>query len=135
MKVLIDTNIVLDVLCKRQNFYEESAKVFKLCEIQKITGVLSALSIPNIIYVLRKELDAGKIREILNTLFLIFKVEDLKAADLSKAADLHFKDYEDAVQSACAVRINADYIITRNGKDFKESKVEAIKPSEFLERI
>ena len=72
MKVLIDTNIILDVLCKRQEFYEDSAKVFKLCEVKKIAGVISALSIPNIVYIMRKELDAEKIREILDSLSLIF---------------------------------------------------------------
>ena len=54
MKVLIDTNIILDVLCKRPDFYEDSAKVFKLCEVKRISGVISALSIPNIMYILKR---------------------------------------------------------------------------------
>ena len=135
MKVLIDTNIILDVLCKRPDFYEDSAKIFKLCEVKKISGVVSALSIPNIMYILRKELDADKTREILDSLMLIFSVADLKADDLKKAADMRFKDYEDAIQSACATRIKANYIVTRNIKDFSESKVTAIKPAELLDRI
>lgn len=135
MKVLIDTNIILDVLCKRLDFYEDSAKIFKLCEVKKISGVISALSIPNIMYILRKELDADKTREILDSLMLIFSVADLKADDLKKAADMRFKDYEDAIQSACATRIKANYIVTRNIKDFSESKVTAIKPAELLDRI
>lgn len=135
MKVLIDTNIILDVLCKRPDFYEDSAKIFKLCEVKKISGVISALSIPNIMYILRKELDADKTREILDSLMLIFSVADLKADDLKKAADMRFKDYEDAIQSACATRIKANYIVTRNMNDFSESKVTAIKPAELLDRI
>ena len=135
MKVLIDTNIILDVLCKRPAFYEDSAKIFKLCEVKKISGVISALSIPNIMYILRKDLDADKTREILDSLMLIFSVADLKADDLKKAADMRFKDYEDAIQSACATRIKANYIVTRNIKDFSESKVTAIKPAELLDRI
>ena len=135
MKVLIDTNIILDVLCKRPAFYEGSGKIFKLCEVKKISGVISALSIPNIMYILRKELDADKTREILDSLMLIFSVADLKADDLKKAADMRFKDYEDAIQSACATRIKANYIVTRNIKDFSESKVTAIKPAELLDRI
>lgn len=135
MKVLIDTNIILDVLCKRPAFYEDSAKIFKLCEVKKISGVISALSIPNIMYILRKELDADKTREILDSLMLIFSVADLKADDLKKAADMRFKDYEDAIQSACATRIKANYIVTRNIKDFSESKVTAIKSAELLDRI
>lgn len=135
MKVLIDTNIILDVLCKRPAFYEDSAKVFKLCEVKKISGVISSLSIPNIMYILRKELDADKTREILDILMLIFSVADLKADDLKKAAGMRFKDYEDAIQSASATRIKANYIVTRNIKDFSESKVTAIKPTELLDRI
>lgn len=135
MKVLIDTNIILDVLCKRPEFYEDSARIFKLCEVKKITGVISALSIPNIIYILRKEFDADKTKEVLDNLMLIFSVADLKADDLKKAADMKFKDFEDAIQSACASRIKANYIVTRNIKDFSESKVTAIKPTELLERI
>ena len=135
MKALIDTNIILDVFCKRPDFYEDSAKVFKLCEVKRISGVISALSIPNIMYILRKELDAKKTKEILDNLSLIFSIADLKADDLKKAADMQFKDYEDAVQSACAARIKANYIITRNIGDFTMSKVAAIKPIELLERI
>lgn len=135
MKVLIDTNIILDVLCKRPDFYEDSAKVFKLCEVKRISGVISALSVPNIMYILRKELDAEKTKEILDNLSLIFSIADLKADDLKKAVDMEFKDYEDAVQSACAARIKANYIITRNIRDFTMSKVSAIKPTELLERI
>lgn len=132
MKVLIDTNIILDVLCSRPVFCEDSAKVFKLCEVKKISGVISALSIPNIVYIMRKELNSEKIREILDNLSLIFTISDLKADDLKKAANMNFKDYEDAVQSACAFRIEANYIITRNIKDFTGSNVAAIKPSELI---
>ena len=135
MKVLIDTNIILDVLCKRPDFYKDSAKVFKLCEVKRISGVISALSIPNIMYILSMDLDSEKTKEILDNLSLIFSIADLKADDLKKAADMQFKDYEDAVQSACAARIKANYIITRNIGDFTMSKVAAIKPIELLERI
>ena len=135
MKVLIDTNVVLDVLCSRQEFLEASEKIFKLCEVNKISGYISALSIPNIIYIMRKELEPEKIKEILDKLMLIFNVVDLKAEDLKKAADLNFKDYEDAVQSVCALRIHADYIVTRNIRDFSCGKIMAIKPSELLERL
>lgn len=135
MKVLIDTNIILDVLCNRHEFLEASERVFKLCEINKISGYISALSIPNIIYIMRKELQPEKVKDILSKLLLIFHVVDLKADDLKKAAELEFRDYEDAVQSVCASRIRADYIVTRNIRDFITSNVTAVKPSELLERL
>lgn len=135
MKILIDTNVILDVLCNRKEFVDDSAKVFKLCEVKKLTGYISALLIPNIVYIMRKELDEEKIREVIEKLSLVFDIVDLKGDDLKKAAMLNFADYEDAVQSQQATRIKADYIVTRNIKDYKNSKVMAIKPTELLERI
>ena len=135
MKVLIDTNVILDVLCNRLPFAEESRQVFRLCEVNKISGYISALSVPNIIYIMRKELDADKISDILEKLSLIFTIADLKGSDLKKAVKLGFDDYEDALQSVCASKIKADYIVTRNIKDFSHSRVTAVSPSELLNRI
>lgn len=135
MKILIDTNVVLDVLCNRSEFVSDSLKVFKYCEAGQLTGYISALSIPNIVYIMRKELDSEKIKEILTSLTSIFTVIDLRESDLVKAADLDFSDYEDAVQSISASRIKANFIVTRNVKDFKNSAVPAVKPVELFDRI
>lgn len=135
MKILVDTNIILDVLCAREGFVEESSKVWKYCEINKIKGYISALSVPNIVYILRKELTPEKTQEIIKRIFLIFKVADLKAADLKKASLIKSNDYEDALQMVCANRIKADFIVTRNICDFNNSKILAIKPSELLEKL
>lgn len=86
-------------------------------------------------YIMHKELETKRIKEILEQLSLIFEIVDLKADDLKRASALEFNDYEDASQSVQANRIKANYIITRNIKDYNKSKVTAIKPSEFLERI
>lgn len=135
MRALIDTNIILDVLCQRERFFENSSMVFKLCEMKKLDGVISALSIPNLVYIMRKELDHDAIKIVLQKLSLIFKIEDLKAADLLKAAMMDFKDYEDALQSICAERTNADFIISRNVKDFQNSSVKAVTPEKFLNML
>ena len=82
-----------------------------------------------------KELDPEKIENVLNSLKLIFTFTELNEKDLSDAAALKWTDYEDAVQSVTASRINADCIITRNVKDFKNSSVLAFTPSEILTRI
>ncbi|MCF0116659.1 MAG: PIN domain-containing protein, partial [Bacilli bacterium] len=112
MKILVDTNVVLDVLSNRSEFLSDSLKVLKLCEIRKITCFISSLSISNIVYILQKELDENKIKTLINNLFLIFEVVDLKADDIKKAIDFGFTDFEDAFQSACAKRVKADYIVT-----------------------
>lgn len=135
MRVLVDTNVILDVLCNRKDFVMNALRVFQCCEAQRMTGYISALSIPNIVYIMRKELDPERIKEILHTLTMVFSVVELREGDLLKAAELPFGDYEDAIQSVCAARVRADYIVTRNGKDFANSIVPAIAPIDLLERL
>ena len=135
MKVLIDTNVILDVLYKREGFYEDSLKIWKLCETRKIDGYISALSIPNIVYILRRELDPEKALEVINNINLVFKIYDLKSEIIMQAAEKKTKDYEDALQMVTAQKLKASFIVTRNIKDFTGSKIIAVKPSELLERL
>ncbi|MBR6071271.1 MAG: PIN domain-containing protein [Acholeplasmatales bacterium] len=135
MKVLIDTNVILDVLYKREGFYEDSLKIWKLCETRKLDGYISALSIPNIVYILRRELDPEKTLEVINNINLVFKIYDLKSEIIMQAAEKKTKDYEDALQMVTAQKLKASFIVTRNIKDFAGSKIIAVKPSELLERL
>ena len=106
-----------------------------MCETNLLSGSVCALSIPNIVYILRKELDPQGVKSVVDRLYLIFNIEDLKSNDTKKAADMQWSDYEDAVQAVCAQRISADYIVTRNTLDFKESPVKAITPTELLKTM
>ena len=135
MRILIDTNVILDVLCNRPDFVEDSSKIWKYCEVNQIEGYLSALSIPNIVYILRKELTPQKTQQLIQQITMIFQVAELKSEDLKSAAEMLTSDYEDAIQMCQANRIHADYIVTRNIRDFKASKIPVLMPSELLERI
>ncbi len=135
MRLLIDTNILLDVLMKREPYFQDSALIWKLCETNSAEGHVSSLTIANLIYVMRKELNPEKIGEVIKKLKLIFRLADLCASDITRAAELKWDDFEDAVQSATAERIHADCIITRNVRDFRESKTIAFTPAEYLARI
>lgn len=135
MKVLMDTNVIMDVLANREGFAEPASQLFKLCEVGRVQGFIYALSIANIACIMRKELDRSQIGEVIRKLGAIFSIADMKADDVKKAAAQPMDDYEDALQSVCASRIKADFIITRNLKDFKNSKVVAIKPAELIERL
>ena len=135
MTLLIDANIVLDVLQNRENFVKESAMIWKLCETEQAKGYISTLSFANIMYILRKELTSDKIEEVYHKLCLIFEFADFSSSILSKAVEMNWKDFEDAVQSATAEQIHADYIITRNVRDSTRSKVVAFTPTELLMRI
>ncbi len=135
MRLMLDANIILDVLQAREPFLKDSVRISKMCETDVVEGHVSTLSFANLVYVMRKELDPEKIEEVLKVLSLIYRFDDLTQADLNNAAALRWDDFEDAVQATIAKRINADYIITRNVKDFKDSDVMALMPSEFLARV
>ena len=135
MKVLIDTNVALDVLQRRRSFFGSAFKIWTSCEARKITGYLSALSIANIVYIMRKELNPETTRSVIDQLFCAFFVEDFYANDLELAAEMGFTDFEDALQSVCAARVGADYIVTRNVRDFTGSAVPAIEPDALMTQL
>lgn len=135
MKVLIDTNVILDVLCNRKMFVEDSLKIFKLSEAKQIEGYISALSISNIIYIMKKELSHMNVKKILEMLSHIFNIIELNEQDLMEACNLQFNDYEDGIHCQEASRIKADYIITRNIKDYKNSVIIPISPNEFTRQF
>lgn len=132
MKLMIDANILIDVLQKREPHFRFSALIWKMCETKQAKGYVSALTFANLVYIMRKELTPEKTEEIISKLLLIFALTELNAADIQKAAKMRWNDFEDALQSVAAERVNADYIITRNTADFEESKVAAIPPSTFV---
>lgn len=135
MKVLIDTNVILDVLCNRKMFVEDSLKIFKLSETKQIDGYISALSIANIIYIMRKKLSHINVKKILDMLSHIFNIIELNEQDLMEACNLQFNDYEDEIHCNQASRIKADYIITRNIKDYKNSVIKPISPNELTRQF
>lgn len=135
MKILIDTNVILDVLFNREDFFQSSSAIWDICEANKAEGYISALSIPNIVYIMRKELDPQKTCQLIERITMLFNVVELNEHDLKGAAQMYSDDYEDAIQMCQAKRINAEYIVTRNVRDFKSSEVSVLTPAELLTRI
>jgi predicted nucleic-acid-binding protein len=135
MTALIDTNVLLDVLAHRQNFYPCSKVIFDLCETRKIKGYISSLSIADLVYVMRKELKKEDINYVLLTLELIFQVTDLNVDDINKASETNTSDFEDGIQIATAKRIKADCIITRNKNDFENNSLPLFTPEEAVKRF
>lgn len=135
MRLLIDANILLDVLQKREPHYKYSSIIWKLCEAGKAQGFVSVLTFMNLAYILRKELTLEKIADTYKALSLIFTFEDLTQNDVTNAIEMGLKDFEDAVQIQTAQRVGADFIITRNVKDFMKSPVPAYTPVELIQRI
>lgn len=133
MDLLIDTNIIFDVLQNRESFVESSEKVLKMIQDRKIKGVLAAHTIPNLWYIMRKNYSQEQRRFFIESLLDYFEVSSLDKQKLLGA--LHrpeFSDFEGCLQDECAAELNADYIITRNTRDYRSSRVQALTPEEFL---
>lgn len=134
--VLIDTNIFIDVLQDRIPFTDNSQAVIGLVTQKKIKGAVAAHSITNLWYILRKTHSDEERRNYLLSLFELFDVVSMDKNRLVAALEKSdFKDFEVCLQDECACAINADYIITRNAKDFESSMVKALTPEEFLENL
>ena len=135
MRLLVDANILIDVLQKRIPHYEYSAQIWNLCAKRKVEGVVSSLTFANIVYVMRRRLDAETICQIAEMLTQVFAFADFTKNDMQAAAQLRWSDYEDAIQAVTAKRIKADYIITRNEKDFLNSPIPLSTPEDFCLHI
>lgn len=134
MVLLIDTNVLIDVLCEREEFFDDSKKVFDLCSSGKIKGVIAAHSITNIFYILRKGYTDVQRRNLLLSLFTCFTISSVDEQKLRSALiRSDFNDFEDCLQNECAIGEKADCIITRNKKDFEGSDVKVYTPKEFIE--
>lgn len=137
MNVLVDTNVVFDYLTKREPFSEKSTKVMQLCSEKKLSGYIAAHTILNLFFLLRKDIPETSIRrdiliELCEFMCVVSIDDDMLLRSLKKK---YFKDFEDCVQAECAVRADADYIVTRNVKDFAQSPVKAVTPEELLEML
>lgn len=135
MKVFLDTNIILDVLAKREPHYEMSAKIFELCRRQYVEGIVCSLSFPTIAYVLRKEMNLEKIFSSFEMLMKIFKISMVDKKVVSEAIASKRPDIEDSMQYFSALTSNADCIISRDKKGFKGLGLEVFAPSEFMEKV
>lgn len=133
MKILIDTNVILDVYLNREPFAADSAQVLKLSESGQAAGSITANTVTDIYYILGRQIkDRDRLKELLSKLFQIVTVTDVLGPDVRKALELPVDDYEDAVIVQCAIRTKSDYIITRNEDDFVNSSVPVLSPSAFL---
>jgi len=135
-KLFIDTNIVIDLLSRREPFFEESASLFSLADKKIVDLSVSSLTIANTSYTLLRQMDSGKAKTILRKLRLIVKILPLDDKIVGLALnDDTFLDFEDGLQHFSALENNQDIIITRNLKDFKNSKLPAMTAKQFLESI
>lgn len=136
MRILIDTNILLDYIAEREPYAEFARKILWLCKENKLEGCIAAHSIPNIFYILRKNYSINERKELLLGICKIFNVQCLDILKIKIALNnTEFSDFEDCLQMECAKAFNARYIITRNPKDFKASVIPCITPDELISKL
>ena len=136
MKILIDTNVLIDVFYNREPFVQDAQKILNLVEVHQVQGFITANAITDLHYVLTRALkDRQIVREAMKVLLALVEIIDVTGEDVRNAFLLDGVDFEDDLQSVCAERTRMDYIVTRNGKDFARSSVPAIEPGAFLEKV
>jgi predicted nucleic acid-binding protein len=132
-RLLIDTNIVIDLLSKRKEFYEDAAHLFSKADKKELNLCISSLTFANTNYILTKLKSSKESREILRKFKVIVEllVLDDKITELA-LSDENFPDFEDGLQYYSAIENDIDIIITRNKKDFKNSKLPVLTAKEYL---
>ncbi len=135
MKVLFDTNIILDVLLDRKPFSEHALYLMSKVERSEINGSLCATTVTTIHYLLSKYLDKEKAMDSIKSIMALFEVASVNRLVIENALKAKFTDFEDAVLHESARHAGAEYIITRNIKDFKKTKIPVFTPAEFLSMI
>ena len=134
MKILIDTNILIDVFAKREPYVKASAAALRLCG-GKAAGYILAGQTTDVFYILSHEIkNNAAVKEIIKTLTENLNILDVTVADINKAVNGGMEDYEDALLAYRGKRANIDLIVTRNDDGFKESPVPAITPEVYLKK-
>jgi len=131
-RILVDTNIVLDVLLNRTPFADASAAIWAEIETGSWAGMLAAHAVTTIHYIVRREMDNAKSRRTMSALLKVFKVAAIDDAVIQDALRLAFSDFEDAVTAAAAQATGCEYIVTRDPRGFRGSPVRAVTPEVLL---
>ena len=132
MKLLIDINIVLDIALGRQPWAGDAALLLAEIVSGRAEGLVAGHTITTIHYIVAKEKGRQTAAAAISDLLRIVIVVPLETADFQQALVLGLNDFEDAVHATAAMKVGADYVVTRNGKDFRAAPVEARTPAEIL---
>lgn len=134
-KVFLDTNVVVDLLGEREPYYDAAAKIATLADKGKIEVFVSALTYSTVYYLLSRFENKTQVKEKIRKFKLIAQTSDLTDNIIDKGLSSNFNDFEDALQYYCALKMGCKIMITRNGKDFKESEIPVLSPDEYLKSL
>jgi predicted nucleic acid-binding protein len=135
VRVIVDTNIVLDVLLERKPFAPAAVEIFALAEQSRIDAFLCATTITTIDYLLSQSLPESKARSALRRLISLFEIATVNRSVIERALESKMHDFENAVLLEAGRMVGVDAIITRNPKDFIGATVKVFEPLEFLAQV
>ena len=135
MKILLDINVILDFFLERKPFFEDIYKIFVAIENKDINGYLCASSIDTIYYLITKSINKQKADEVILKLLKLFEITEVNKFTILEAINSNFNDFEDSIVYASAYLNKIDYIITRDKRGFKNSKVKILTPVEMVAKL
>ncbi len=136
MKLLIDTNVILDVLLDRGPFSKAAADVLNLTQRHDVREYVSASAITDIYYIANRQMkDSTAVKDLLKRLLEIVSIAAVSEQEIRNALCLPWVDFEDSVQYSVALLNEMDGIITRNPKDYQGSKIQVWLPEQALEAL
>jgi hypothetical protein len=133
--ILIDINILLDVLQKREPFFESSARLLAAVETGQVKGFVAAHSMPTLFYLIQKGRSSAEAHAILTSLMQFVQIAPVDQSTIEQALNLDFHDFEDAVQMVCALQGKVNVLITRNVKDYPVTLLPVMQPVDFLSTL
>ena len=135
MDLVLDNNIVIDHIDRREPFYELSRRVCLLGVVGEANTYISVNMLTDIYYLLRKDYGSQGAQDLIENNLSFLQLIGISAEDAQKALAARWGDFEDCLVARCAEKIKADYIVTRNVKDFRSSSVAAVTPEELFDRV
>ena len=135
MRVVFDTNVIIDAVAAREPFNSAAEEILLMVAEEKIEGFLTANSVTDIFYVIRRSLSEDATRAVIRSLLYSLDIIEVGDADCREALDMQMADYEDALLATCALKIGADYIVSRDDAFLRAaSPVRVISPTDFLKQ-
>lgn len=136
MKILIDTNIVLDVMLKREPFYRMAVEILGLSKRDDVKEYISASAVTDIYYIAyRQTRDNSAVRKLLKELLKVVSIAGVSGQEIQNALELEWNDFEDSVQYSVALLKEMDGIVTRNSSDYEGAQIKVWKPEELLSEL
>ncbi|MGL4610184.1 MAG: PIN domain-containing protein [Trueperaceae bacterium] len=132
MKVLFDTNVILDVLLQRQPYDVAATKLMAAAELSQISGYLGATTVTTVFYLYTKASSSRDANKAVDKLLKVFGVAPVNHSALQTALSSNFKDYEDAVLHEAGIKAGVDCVVTRNPKDFSKASLNVYKPDDLV---